>query len=631
MGIDIRDLEQPVGTLSGGERQAVAIARAVYFGAKVLILDEPTSALGVRQSGVVLKYILQARERGHRGRVHHPQPAPRAHGRRPLLPAQPRPDDQRVRARRRSLARSSSRRCPEAPSSRRWPTSSRSPASDVCRPTRPEKRMTTRKRSHGDRSRSASSAPDGWVTCTHGPTSGWPSTGRTWRCARSSWPWPTRRAAAAETFARAHGGAAYADWRDLLADPDLAAVSVTAPNFLHREIGVAVAEAGKHLWIEKPVGLTAADAIAVRDAVHANGVVDCVGFNYRHVPAVARRPADRRVGRDRRTYARAGAAPHRLRRPPGQPAVVALRRRDRGGHGALGDLASHGVDLLRFVLGDVTGVMAQTAIHIPQRPVARTPPGTTRCSTSTIPGSSFGEVENEDYVVAILRMASGALAVCEANRAAVGEQNNYAFEVHGTKGLVRWDFRRPGELQVSAGDQYAGQPTSTVFSEPGDGEYAAFQPGAGIAMGYDDTKVVEAHNFLRAICGRGRRARDPGRCRGLRERPRRDGRLPRHRRVGSRMSRLDQGRGLRRRHGPGAAAPPDRRDRLRPDRPDARLAAGPRGAGLGRGRRGGRRAGGGRGRLRRDRRAGHGRSRSCWPPTTSTRSRSARAPTPTST
>lgn len=64
MGIEIRDPEQPVGTLSGGERQSVAIARAVYFGARVLILDEPTAALGVRQSGVVLKYIVQARERG---------------------------------------------------------------------------------------------------------------------------------------------------------------------------------------------------------------------------------------------------------------------------------------------------------------------------------------------------------------------------------------------------------------------------------------------------------------------------------------------------------------------------------------------------------------------------------------
>jgi simple sugar transport system ATP-binding protein len=64
MGIDIRDPDQPVGTLSGGERQALAIARAVYFGARVLILDEPTSALGVKQAGLVLRYILQARARG---------------------------------------------------------------------------------------------------------------------------------------------------------------------------------------------------------------------------------------------------------------------------------------------------------------------------------------------------------------------------------------------------------------------------------------------------------------------------------------------------------------------------------------------------------------------------------------
>ncbi|TDB83067.1 sugar ABC transporter ATP-binding protein [Actinomadura sp. KC216] len=64
MGIDLRDVDQPIGTLSGGERQCVAIARAVYFGAKALVLDEPTAALGVKQAGVVLRYIVQARERG---------------------------------------------------------------------------------------------------------------------------------------------------------------------------------------------------------------------------------------------------------------------------------------------------------------------------------------------------------------------------------------------------------------------------------------------------------------------------------------------------------------------------------------------------------------------------------------
>src|SRR5215213_6171989 len=95
---------------------------------------------------------------------------------------------------------------------------------------------------------------------------------------------PGRAGEAAAQFGFA---AATRDWRELVADPSVQAVSITAPNFLHREIGVGMAQAGKHIWIEKPVGLTAEDARAVADAVKRAGVQSAVGFNYRHAPAVA--------------------------------------------------------------------------------------------------------------------------------------------------------------------------------------------------------------------------------------------------------------------------------------------------------------------------------------------------------
>jgi predicted dehydrogenase len=114
-------------------------------------------------------------------------------------------------------------------------------------------------------------------------------------------------------------------------------------------------------------------------------------------------------------------------------------------------------------------------------------------------GGELGPVENEDFVGALLRLASGARAVLEASRVAVGQQNSYGFEVHGTAGRVAWDFRRMGELAVARGPAAQDQSTSTVFVGPGDGELAAFQPGAGMAMGYDDLKVIEARDFLRSI------------------------------------------------------------------------------------------------------------------------------------
>jgi predicted dehydrogenase len=284
------------------------------------------------------------------------------------------------------------------------------------------------------------------------------------------------------------------DWREVAADPRVRAVSITAPNFLHREIGVAMAEAGKHIWIEKPVGLTVADARAVADAVARAGVQGAVGFNYRCAPAVE-------AARDLIASGEIGTVTHvRVRlfsdyaaHPEG--ALTWRYERERGGSGVLGDLASHGADLARFLLGDIDSLTADTAVFIPER--AR-PAGATAGHTRAT-GGEPGPVENEDYVSCLLRFASGARGVLEACRVSVGEQNNYGFEVHGTKGAVFWDFRRMNELGVSRGTTYQDQPVSTVYVGPGDGEFGAFQPGAANAMGYDDLKVIEAYRFLRSI------------------------------------------------------------------------------------------------------------------------------------
>ncbi len=284
------------------------------------------------------------------------------------------------------------------------------------------------------------------------------------------------------------------DWRELAGDPRVQAVSITAPNFLHREIGVALAQAGKHIWIEKPVGLDPDDARAVRDAVIGAGVQGVVGFNYRNAPAVqaARQLiAAGEIGDI--THVRVRLFSDYAAHPDG--ALTWRYEKARGGNGVLGDLASHGVDLARHLLGEIEALVADTAVFVRER----AKPGAATAGHPRATGGERGPVENDDYVSCLLRFASGARGVLEACRVSVGEQNAYGFEVHGTRGAVFWDFRRMGELGVSRGTDYQDQPVTTIHVGPGHGDYAAFQPGSAISMGSDDLKVIEAHDFVRSI------------------------------------------------------------------------------------------------------------------------------------
>ncbi len=262
------------------------------------------------------------------------------------------------------------------------------------------------------------------------------------------------------------------DWREIAADPRVRAVSITAPNFLHREIGVAHGR-GRQAHLDREAGRPHPGGRPGGGGRGSGaGVQGAVGFNYRNAPAVETARsliASGEIGTV--THVRVRLFSDYAAHPEG--ALTWRYERERGGSGVLGDLASHGVDLARYLLGEITSLTADTAVFVPER--AR-PTGVT-AGHSRASGGELGPVENEDYVNCLLRFASGARGVLEACRVSVGEQNNYGFEVHGTKGAVFWDFRRMGELGVSRGDRYQDQPVSTVYVGPGDGEFGAFQPG----------------------------------------------------------------------------------------------------------------------------------------------------------
>lgn len=293
----------------------------------------------------------------------------------------------------------------------------------------------------------------------------------------------------------AHGfSQLYRDWRELIGQDDLDVISVCGPNHLHREMGVAVAKSGRHLWIEKPVGRHVEDTTAVVEAVDSAGVQSAAGFNYRNAPAVAlakQLVEDGSLGRIQTVEVRffADYAAH----PDGALSWRFLN--ETAGSGVLGDLVSHAADLARFVAGEITELVADEGRFITHRPQAA---GSGSHFAKGVAGTS-GDVENEDYVGALLRFESGARGTLASSRTAVGEQCGYELGIHGDRGAVAWDFRRMGELRTCLGQDYQDASYSTVLVNQNHGELAAFQPAGGIAMSYDDLKVIEAAQLARSI------------------------------------------------------------------------------------------------------------------------------------
>ena len=284
------------------------------------------------------------------------------------------------------------------------------------------------------------------------------------------------------------------DWREVVEHPGVEAVSITAPNHLHREVALAAAMAGKHIWIEKPAGRVPAETAEIAAAVEEAGVRSVVGFNYRQAPAVrharelVQNGALGTIDHFRSQWIAAYAA-----NPRG--ALTWRFRRADAGLGILGDLGSHAVDLAQFLLGPIVRVTAKTHTVVTERPLPTAEGTHFAVSTS----DERAPVENEDVVWSIVEFEQGVSGTLEASRVAVGPQARYAFEIHGSRGAVAWDFERMGELSVFLPLETGDAGYARVLMGPQHEPFGRFQPGPGLPMSFDDLKVAEAALFLESV------------------------------------------------------------------------------------------------------------------------------------
>lgn len=285
------------------------------------------------------------------------------------------------------------------------------------------------------------------------------------------------------------------DWREVVEHPEVEAVSIAAPNYLHREIAVAAARAGKHIWLEKPCGRIPAETYDVGQAVQETGVKSIIGLMYRHVPVVEYARELIAAGElGEITHYRGYFLADYAADPNG--ALTWRYKLAGAGLGVLGDIMPHTVDMAQNLLGPIESVSAEKEIFIRERP--EVPPGV-GTGHFVVEDGEMGTVENEDYACALVRFENGARGTLESSRVAVGPHVRNSFEANGTRGALSWDFQRLNELQLYRTDSTGDRGYRTVFAAPGMGDFDRFQPGAGISMGYDDLKVTEAYRFLTSI------------------------------------------------------------------------------------------------------------------------------------
>lgn len=294
----------------------------------------------------------------------------------------------------------------------------------------------------------------------------------------------------AKALAEKYGFARWTtDWKEVVDDPGVDLVDITATNDMHCPIAVAAAAAGKDVYCEKPLAMTAQEAREAVRVVEDAKVVTTVGFNYICNPIqvyVKELIESKELGE---VVNFRGFYDQDYYNDPDQKHEWRMYK-SASASGALGDLASHTISLSQFLVGDIADVCGMTKIVVAKRPDPKDP-------------AVMLPVENDDVVQFMFNYENGACGTIFSNRIAAGRKMSLGYEIQLTNGCIVFTQERQNEVQIYRhDDDKKERGFKTVLIAPGHGEYDKFYGGAGIGLGYADQKTIEAYHMLKCAAER---------------------------------------------------------------------------------------------------------------------------------
>jgi predicted dehydrogenase len=285
--------------------------------------------------------------------------------------------------------------------------------------------------------------------------------------------------------ARVYGWEEHAtDWQEVVNRDDIDLVDICTPGDTHAPIAIAAARARKIVFCEKPLANTLAEAEAMLEAVRAAGVPHMICHNYRRAPAVALAKRIIEEGRVGEIYHYRGTYLQDWIVDPDFPRVWRLEKA-KAGSGALGDIASHSIDLARYLVGEITEVSGMLKTFITERPARAG-------SSETAP------VDVDDAALALVRFEGGAVGTIEGSRFAAGRKNYNRFEINGSRGSLAFDLERMNELELYTEEGPDSGFRTILVTDPAHPYVNGWWP-PGHIIGYEHTFTHTVLDLLKAV------------------------------------------------------------------------------------------------------------------------------------